>query len=650
MKKQLLSAIIILSSFHNLYSQGIEKETWAEKPAIHNVDAKYGKESAVVIFDKRKIEYIDEKQDVAEYYTLHKIIHINDDKGIESFNKIYLGVSETSDLTDVKARTITPDGKIIEFNKSNIKDLKEEDGNTYKIFALDGLSKGCDIEYYYTVKRSTSYFGREVVQSSFPVLKTTIQIIKPERLRFEIKPYNCVVVPIDTLLGTKKFTEVNFEATPGAEDEKYAFYDANLKRIEFKLSYNDAKQKGERVFTWNELARRIFTMYTYFNDKEVKKVQDIVKNNNWDGLGDEVKKIVAVESYVKKNYSYNEELKSDAGNSIESILKNKIGGTEGMVRLYTIIFQSLGIKYQYVLTGDRTKFIIDRGFENWNNCDYPLFYFPTEAKFMAPTRPDYRYPLIYPNWGNANGLFCRTTSIGSFTTAIADVRPIELEDYKRSYDNIESKLELNPALDSLTIDAKQIFDGYPAVNYRDAFNFSNEDQKKTMVKEMAKMVASTDHILFSEALNKDFESTDLPFIMHTKTKSGELIEKAGNKLLLKIGMAIGPQVEMYQEKPRQQPINIDYGHIEKRRIEFTIPAGYTITNPNDIKIDQTYKDDGELTMGFVSTYEIKGNLLIIDIMEEYHKTLYPLNQFADFRRIINASSDFNKVVLVLQKI
>src|SRR4029079_13409406 len=103
------------------------------------------------VLDKRRIEYTDEKDDVVQYKTLHKIIHINDDKGIESFNRVYLPVSNTSDIVDIRARTILPGGKIIEVDKNNIKDLKEND-QVYKIFAMDGLEKGCEVEYYYTYK------------------------------------------------------------------------------------------------------------------------------------------------------------------------------------------------------------------------------------------------------------------------------------------------------------------------------------------------------------------------------------------------------------------------------------------------------------------------------------------------------------------
>jgi hypothetical protein len=654
MKIQILSLLTVLLAIQYSYGQvsRIENEKWTEKPLMHSLDNKYSKESAIMIADKRRVEFIDEaKGEIGEYYTLHKIIHINDDRGIEEFNKIYLGISENSDIVDVKARTILPGGKIIELDKNNIKDIKEEDGNVYKIFAMEGLEKGCEIEYFYTFKKAASFFGKEVLQESFPVLETQFQIIGPERLRFEIKPYNFSVSANDTITNKKRIIQINYGEIQGAEAEKYASYKANLKRIEFKLSYNDAINKGERLFTWNGLAKRIYEIYTYSTEKENNQVSDIVKENEWDKIGKEPLKIIAVENYVKKHFSYQEELKNEDANKLESVIKNKIGGIIGIMRLYNSIFKNLGINYQFVLTGDRSKFIIDRQFENWNNCDYPLFYFPAEGKFLTPTRPDYRYPWVLPDWGDTNGLFCKHTSLGNFSTAIAEIRPIKLEDYNNSFNNIESRIELNSNLDSANVDAKQSYGGYIAVNYRDAFNFSNEEEKRRLIKELAKMVSNSENLVSSEISNQEFENenNNLPLILHTKSKSGGLIEKAGNKLLVKIGLAIGPQVEMYQEKPRQEPIYIENGHIEERKIDFIIPEGYTISNLNDLKIDQTFKDNGELTMGFVSSFEIKGNILSIHIIEEYRKTFYPLNQFDQFRKIINASSDFNKVVLLLEK-
>ena len=655
MKKSLFFLIALVGSIQVVHSQAsqIEKEHWVDKPVIHSLGDKYSKESAVIISEKRTVEFTDEgKQEVAEYYTLHKIIHINDDRGIEGFNKIYLGISENSDIVDVKARTILPGGRIIELDKSNIKDLKEKDGNIYKIFAMDGLEKGSEIEYFYTFKKPTTFFGREVLQESVPVLETSFRLIGPPRLRFELKPYNFSVPVTDTVLNNKRVNQCYLKETAGVEDEKYAFYDANLDRLEYKLCYNESGNKDERLFTWNELAKRVYSVYSFHTDKENKEILSIIKENGWENGADEEAKIIAIESYIKKNYSYDEHLVSDEGNVLDHVIKNKIGGTIGLVRLYSTILLNTGINCQIVLTGDREKFIIDKQFENWNNCDFPVLFFPAENKYLAPTRPDYRYPWIYPSEGGTNGLFCRATTLGTYTAAIGEVRPILLEDYTKSYDNINSRLELNRDLDSLTIDEKQSFAGYAAISYRDAFNFSNDEQKRNIIKELTKMFQSTDNILSSEILNQGFENetSNVPLTLHVKTKSGELIERAGNKLLLKIGMAIGPQVEMYQEKPRQEPVDMSFGHVEERRIDFVIPEGYKINNLNDLKIDQTFKESGELTMGFVSDYEVKGNILSIHIIEQYRKTFYPLSQFDQFRKVINASSDFNKVTLVLEKV
>lgn len=653
-KKITIGVLMGLCAAQSLYAQtpAIEKESWVDKPGIYKLDNKYSKESAVIISDKRQMEYVDlSKEEMTAYYTLHKIIHINDDRGIEGFNKIYLGIGDSKDVVDVKARTILPGGKIIQLDKSNIKDIQDKDGNTYKIFAMDGLEKGCDVEYFYTYKRPAGFFGKEIVQTAIPSLETSVQIIAPKRLRFDTKTYNCELRPIDTVLNEKRFIRCNFKETPGIDAEKYAYDDANYKRIEYKLSYNDAVSKGERLYTWNGLAKRIYSIYTDYSEKENKTIAEIVAKNGWSTAADETAKIIAVENYIKKNISYDEDVKTETGNELAKVIQNKSAGTIGIMRLYSAIFENLGIKYQFVLTGGREKFFIDRQFENWNNCDYPVFYFPAENKFMAPTRPDYRYPWIVPQWGATNALFCKHTSLGTLSTAIAEIKTLPLEDYSKSINNIETKMQLTGSLDSLTVDEKLSFAGYEAPNMRDAFNFTNDEQRKEILKSLAKQFSGSDNIISSEVLNKDFESgtTNQPLIIHTVTHSGEFIEKAGSKLLVKIGMAIGPQVEMYQDKPRQQPVNLDFGHVEERKIELTIPDGYTISNLNDIKISQTFKDGDELTMGFVSDYELKGNLLTVHIMEEYRKTFYPLGQFDQFRKIINASSDFNKVVLVLEK-
>src|SRR5450755_1347595 len=187
---------IVSALFIHLISFGqtpdLETERWVEKTTYHPTEAKYSNEPAYVLFNKKRIEFIDDaKNNVVEYFTEHKIIHVNDDHGIEYFNKIYIQVNDFSDISEVRARTILPNGQVIEMDKNNIKDLKDENGTLYKIFAMEGLEKGSEVEYYYTSVSQTSYFGKSVIQGKFPVMVSEFELVAPERLVFDSKMYNC---------------------------------------------------------------------------------------------------------------------------------------------------------------------------------------------------------------------------------------------------------------------------------------------------------------------------------------------------------------------------------------------------------------------------------------------------------------------------
>lgn len=632
-------------------SQEIVRETWVEKPVLHKLDSKLNDESAVIILDKRRVEYIDEKDDLVVYKTLHKIIHINDDKGIESFNRVYLPVSNNSDIVDIRARTILPNGKIIEVSKNNIKDLKEEDDRVYKIFAMEGLEKGCEVEYYYTYKRNTGFFGNEVFQGKTPILEARLHLVAPKRLIFEMKSFNTSIQPDDTLVDDKRWLAVVEKDIPGAENEKYCAFEANLKRFEYKLAYNASRNTNERLLTWDELAKRVYNNYTTCTDKEIKKVNDLISDMKIKNLATETEKIVASENYIKTNFTTREDIGGDEAENLEKIIKTKLASHLGIIRLYGAIFRQLGIQHEFVLAASREKYTIDKSFENWNNCENPVIYFPSLKKYMAPTLSEYRFPWIEPNWGNSNAFFVKSTTIGNFTTAFGEIKAIPLEDYIKTVINTEADVRLNKTSDTLLVNISQIYSGYAASTYKAIFNFSSDENKKLITKEMIKFGTKSENVISSKMENQDFESyhQNKPFILSATVNASELVERAGNKTIVKIGDIIGLQVEMYQEKPRQFPMEINFPHILERKINFTIPDGYQVKNLDDLKINHIYQEKGQTTMGFTSSYQIEGNVVKITILEEYRRTNYPLTQFEDFKKVINAAADFNKVALVLEK-
>ncbi len=655
MIKFLLSLFVMIICFQTSFCQtsGIETEHWTEKPIVTVLQNKYNQEAAVTVMNKVRIEYIDNKdKNLDEYFTQHKIVHINNDHGIEYYNKIYINVNDFSDAIEIRARTILPGGKIIELDKANIKDLKDEDGSLYKIFAFEGLENGSDIEFYYTLHKHTDLMGKFRLQDKFPVIEAGFELIAPSRLAFDLKSIHCQSdILTDTLPGDKSRLRLHFQDLSGLDEEKYSSYHVNLARVEYKLSYNNALHPGVRMFTWNEYAKRIFAAYGTYSDKEIKKVSDLIENNQWDKLSGDSLKIIAVENYIKKYINYHKDLEDDNASGIETILKTKVANVAGLIRLYGALYSTLQIDFQFVLAADRDEEVIDKNFENWNNCSNEMLYFPSQHHFLVPTKIQYRYPWIDPSWGDGNALFCKNISIGSMNSAIAEIKYVPLESYQQSYVNLESKLSLNATMDSLLMDMKFLYGGYSAAGLRYDFDFLTPQEERDAIKEFSKNAMGTETILSSSIENRAFEDGNSykPFILNIKVKSGDLLERAGNKILLKIGLVIGPQVEMYQEKERQLPMAMEFPHTEQRKIELIIPDGYQVRNPDDLRLKQIYQEDGSQTMGFVSDYTLKDSLLTVEIMEDYRKSSYPISQYEDFRKIINTSSDFNKVVLILEK-
>src|SRR5436190_11951490 len=324
------------------------KVIWDAKPVIHTITEKFRDDAAVFVMEKRRSEFVIEKDGFYMYKTTHRIVHVNNDQGIESFNRVYLPFDEGLDMVDVKARTILPNGKIIELDKTNIKDYKDDDGRAYKIFALEGLEKGCEVEYYYTQKKYPDFFGKDVFSFKLPVMKADFELITPQHLVFECKSYNKFPEGRDTVIDEKRYVDIVDTNIPAAEDEKYTMYRANLRRVEYKLCYNLAKNEKERLFTWNEMAKKAFTIYTTITDKESKKVNDLLSDIGINASQPEKDKIVMIENYLKKNFVPREDAVAEDEDLLK-VIKNKVASNKSYNRLFCALFDKANINYQLVL-------------------------------------------------------------------------------------------------------------------------------------------------------------------------------------------------------------------------------------------------------------------------------------------------------------
>lgn len=653
--KSLLIAIITMiialpcmAQVDDLYK---DAQPWSASPVLHKMPAAFSNQSAVYLMDSRTFRYKFEGKNLFQFNYVYRLIKVTDDKGIEMFNKIYLPVNRNSEIYDIKARVINSAGKVIDVPAGKIKE-EEDEGRMYKLFAMEGIDKGSEIEYSYMVKKNPVFFGSESFQTkSVPYYRAKLLIITPKHLLFSAKGFNGFTILKDSVINEERLIPGYSENIKELDDEKYGLRDPYLQRADFKLSYNLAQNNDVEMYTWKELARKAYANITTFNEKEKKAIEKFVAKVEIPGGTSEEKTIMLLEDYMKNNINIDDKLVSEDVNNIEAIIKNGNTNNFGAIRFFACMLQHKNIKFQAVFPSIRNQFPLDEELANWNRVEETLIYFPSTGKFVEPTSAIMRYPFVDVYWAGTRGLFLKGTTIGDVTTAIGRFDDIPLEPFEGNAHNMEINVKLDAGGDSVIIESKQILKGYGAVFYRPLWKFVAADKQEDAVKEIIKSVAKSENIQNIKTENTSMTDSweNKPLIISGTIHTAELLERAGNKLLFKVGELIGSQVQMYQEKPRQLPAEVEFPHILERKISFAIPAGYTIKNPDDINIDIQQKKQNVVTMGFVSSYKVVNNVLEIYILETYRDLKYPLEEFETFKRVINAAADFNKIVLILEK-
>jgi Domain of Unknown Function with PDB structure (DUF3857) len=649
----MVSAVILfspscLAQVDSLYS---DVQPWVESPVLHKLPANFKDESAVYLMDSRTFHYKVENKNLVQYNYVYKLIKVEDDKGIEMFNKIYLQVSRNAEIYNIKARVITSTGKVINVPPDKIKD-EEEDGKMYKLFAMEGIDKDAEIEYSYSVKKEPSFFGSEIFQTkSVPYYKAKLLIITPGYLKFDAKGFNGFIVLKDSVIGDDRMTPGYSENIKELDDEKYGLRDPYLQRADFKLSYNLSQNSDVELYTWKELARKAYTNISTFSDKEKKAISKFINGANIPSDANEEKTIMLIEDYMKTRINVDDKVVGEDAGNIEAIIKKGNTTNFGAVRFFVAMLENKNIKYQIVFPSVRDQLPLDEELANWNRVDETLIYFPGTGKLVQPSAAEMRYPFVEAYWAGTRGLFLKGTTIGNVKTAVGKFDDIPIEPFAQNAHNMEVHAKLDATGDSLIIDSKQILKGYGATGYRPIWAYLAKDKQDEAVKGIIQSVAKSENIQNIKTENTSLTDSwdNKPLIISGTIHTAELLERAGNKLLFKLGELIGDQVQMYQEKPRQLPAEMPYAHVLERKISFDIPTGYIIRNLDDINIDVQHKTDNVVTMGFVSSYKVVNNVLEVYILETYHELRYPLGEFETFKKVINASADFNKIVLVLEK-
>jgi len=646
MKVSLLIGLIISTFLFSVCAQDpvFKTYTWEANPKLHDVSKDPKNYPAIFILHNRFLELrIDETPQ--SYFTEHKIIHINNAAGIEKFNKVYIPLRADQKLVSLNVRAVDPDGRITLLKKENLKELKNVEGyGNFKIFAVEGLTVGGEMEYLYTTRSNPQSYGRYMIQSEIPVKATSVIVLYPPKFKFIARSYNGLPQPeigtFNTHLGMIELTAIDI---PALADEQYSAHRASLMHIDFKLD-NDIPVN---TLDWDGLSERI--LKSSFDPGGYNKVKRMIKSLSLDKLN-ELQKIQAVEKIIKTDFTVKEDGPEEY-EDIKTILEKHVANERGILKLYLSCWEALGLEPQLVIATNRFTGKIDPQFALPSDITDLLFYFPKLNYYLTPTVPYLRLGAAPDYLASGKAIFIDYHfSDKGISYSRHHAKTIEPLSYEHNHLGIRAKVTFNNALSLPQISQETFWQGYRASSYRGIYRLMPETKKEEFLKNVTLLGMEDATIIKRDLEGEDINLSSDPdsyFKIKTIYTSPVVIEQAGGDYLLAVGKLIGTQSELYQEKERQTDIEFtsiaNYNH----EIIVEIPEGYSCSGLDAIKIHNVVNDKTEDLMKFDSDYTLNGNTLTIKINEVYKVLKLTKENYESFRKVVNSAADFNKVVLVL---
>lgn len=651
--KQAIIALAIILNGAATYAQDLAYKDfdWEKDPTWTEIDTALTKDQEVVLDFNKIVEFAySEEYDnrLVQYVTIHRKTRVLNDDGIQSNNKVYIGMGKVLNLVEAKARVITPENKVIDFDESNILDSESEDSyDSYKYFAIDGAVKGSDIEFVYTVLRIPSYDGiRNTFQDEYPTVHTKFTVISPSNLEFAFKSYNGFP---DMVMDTAETERNIYSAESGIiealRDEDYSAYRKNLQHVIYKLDKNTATHTSN-IVSFGDISQNIYQFYrSELEKKDQKAIKKLVASSEAAKQSTEEQKVWKLENYIKSEIMAIEGVPM---NDINGIIDDHFTSEMGMSYLLSHALAELGVEFEVVLTCDRFDAYFDEDFENYYVIDNVMFYFPKIKKYMAPGDNSYRLGLVPSAWTNQNGLFVKEVGVGDIKAGVGKVKFIDPVPYDATNDNMKINIDFTDITEP-EIDFERELSGYSCVYFQSIYHLLEDDNKKELDESLIKFADEKGEVISYEVSGIEDEEIGVkPMVYKGKMKSSSLVEKAGNRYLFNLGNVIGPQMEMYQEEERVLDIEHDHNMAYHREITFEIPEGYEISGLDAVKINEEYPNDGA-KIYFKSDYKVEGNIVTITVDEVYQKMLFDKSEIDEFRRIINAAANFNKIVLFINQ-
>ena len=523
-------------------------------------------------------------------------IKIFTERGRDQNSKIDIPYVDGIKIKDVAARTIKPDGTIVELGKEDIieKTVVKVSGLKLrtKTFAFQGIEPGAIIEYKWKEVRSNSSANnmRLQFQREIPVQAVTYRIKPAKDTSWDVRPFN--MDPFDFQREKNGFDVTTVNRMPAFREEPMMPPEDSVRSWAL-VRYHNLYSFFSGYTSQAVFAYEAFQPYMKV-DKDIKAKADEIAAAG--GTADE--KVLRIFEFCRTNIKNTDDKSAGfTDEQLEKLKENKkpsdtlkrgVGSGGDLNLLFAALVNAAGYEARVALLPNRGRRLFDRNVlvpgalkaasiavrssQGWK-------FFDLSSKYVTP-------PMM--PW-QEEGVDC----------LIANARPEWTRTPMSGPDKSKEK-----RTGTLTLDENGTLEGDVTIEYTghlavERKNFNDDDspvQREENLKEAVKGRMSSAEL--SNIVIENASDPVKPFVYKYHVKVPGYAQRTGKRLFFQPGFFHKGIDALFSAGTRRYPIYFHYPWSEQDQITITLPKGYTLDNadrPSPIVVSNICKH--EINMG-----------------------------------------------------
>lgn len=543
---------------------------------------------AMYLFDFGNISFLQDRDGIKAILSRHARVKIFNENAYDhaDIEISYMSSDESQQVKDIKAHSISPDGKKTKLNKKDIF-IEEVNDNISKVkFAIPNIQPGSIIEYEYSIysDRLATLFEWHF-QKSIPSKHSELYTAIPGYLEYlfliqgesSLAVYDRWESGYDYFAGAdlpRQCTKmVMKDVLPIKAEAHVTTIENHRTKIRFQLAAALDNQYGYRkeiLGTWENLHQ---ILYEHDGFGKILSKKRKTKNFIEEGLShidnsmSEFDKAVSLYDYMVKNYTWNEKYGIISENSLDDLLDKK-NGNSGQLNIALIrLMKEAEIEAHPVLTGSRDNGIILSTYPLLDQFNHVVGYCKIDDKeiYFDAINPYLPFGLISSqNLNNIGWL---------------------ISEDKHKWVSIKHE----SSADMFQLNGTITNDGLLEVNLKSRYTNYNAVPERRYTVEKGGTNAVWNNKIGDNFINfeliefdvKNLSDTKQPFMEDIDLKIEEFAEKTGDIIKLNPILYSAFSENPFKSERRYYPVEFNYPMDEMYSAQLTIPDNWEIVSLPD---------------------------------------------------------------------